>query len=98
LQGAKKSLTTNALRLVERPGCFAADGLTTMPMPSISITGQPLNLPLDKPQAKKLIKLARRAPFRQGKETIVDTSVRCTWQLNPTQLVINNGIEASPHF
>jgi len=75
---------------VDSPGCFAAGGVITMPPPSISIAGQPLNLPLDKPQAEKLIRVANRAPFGRGEKTIVDTSVRCTWQLNPSQFVINN--------
>ena len=61
-----------------------------MPPPSISVAGQPLKLPLNKTQAKKFIKEASRAPFGRGEKTIVDTSVRCTWQLNPAQFVISN--------
>ena len=41
-------------------------------------------------QAKELIKISNRAPFGRGEQTIVDTSVRCTWQLNPSQFSINN--------
>jgi len=32
---------------------------------------------------KQIIKLASRAPFGRIEETIIDTNVWCTWQLNP---------------
>ncbi len=63
-----------------------------MPLPSISINHAPdiLGLPIDEFHAKSIIAVSTRAPFGKGEETIVDTSVRCTWQLNPTQFTIGN--------
>ena len=64
-----------------------------MPLPSLFVVGLPdlfLGLPLCKAQASDLIELASRAPFGRGEETIVDTSVRCTWQLSPSQFTIGN--------
>jgi len=78
---------------IERPGIYAAGGEAAMPLPIISLTGEPdtiMGLPLCEAQAKHLISLASRAPFGKGEQTIVDTSVRCTWQLDPTQFSINN--------
>jgi len=78
---------------VKRPGLYAAGGKAPMPLPAISLTGEPdtlLGLPLCEAQAKHIIELASRAPFGRGEETIVDTSVRCTWQLSPTQFSITN--------
>ena len=64
-----------------------------MPLSAISLTGETdtiMGLPLNEVQAKHLIELASRAPFGRGEETIVDTSVQCTWQFNPKQFSINN--------
>ena len=64
-----------------------------MPLPAISLATEPnaiLGLPLGEAQAKHLIELASRAPYGKGDKTIVDTSVRCTWQLDPAQFSINN--------
>ena len=46
-------------------------------------------LPLLPAQAKALIKVASRAPFGKGTETIVDTSVRRTWQIGPDHVRIS---------
>ena len=83
----------DALKSVKRPGLYAAGGDITMPSPAISLAEESdivLSLPLSEAQAKHLIELASRAPFGRGEQTIVDTSVRCTWQLNPTQFYITN--------
>ena len=83
----------DTLNSIEKPGIYAAGGEITMPLPAISLVGEPdtiLGLPLCESQAKHVIELASRAPFGKGQQTIVDTSVRCTWQLDPAQFTINN--------
>ena len=83
----------DTLKSVKRPGLYAAGGEIFMPLPAISLAEEPdivLGLPLCEAQAKHLIELSSRAPFGRGEQTIVDTSVRCTWQLNPTQFSITN--------
>lgn len=45
----------------------------------------PIDLPLRETQAKQMIAKARHAPYGKGSETIVDTSVRNTWELDPSQ-------------
>lgn len=42
-----------------------------------------ITLPLAVSQAQEMIETAHRAPFGRGNQTIVDTSVRKTWELNP---------------
>ena len=64
-----------------------------MSLPSISLNTSPdtiLGLPLGPCQEKLIIASSTQAPFGRGEETIVDTSVRCTWQLSPKQFTINN--------
>ena len=50
-----------------------------MPLPSLSVGGSILGLPLCEAQAKEFMEVVSRAPFGKDKETIFDTSVRCTW-------------------
>ena len=83
----------DTLKSIKRPGIYAAGGKAAMPLPAISLAGEPdtiLGLPLGEAQAKQLIELAGRAPHGKGEKAIVDTSICCTWQLNPGQFLINN--------
>ena len=41
-------------------------------------------------QVGKVVEKCLRAPFGRGVDAIVDTSVRCTWQLNPAHFTIGN--------
>ena len=67
-----------------------------MPLPALSLVGdscsanQILGLPLGESQAKRVIARCSQAPFGRGEETLVDTSVRLTWQLNPDHFTIGN--------
>ncbi|KAH0157794.1 hypothetical protein KCU67_g7769, partial [Aureobasidium melanogenum] len=49
-----------------------------------------IGIPLVLQDAQKLIKVARQAPFGKGEQTIVDTSFRNTWELNPSQFSLSN--------
>ncbi|RYP56457.1 hypothetical protein DL771_011776 [Monosporascus sp. 5C6A] len=59
--------------------------------PDIFVEGVgPISLPLSEVQAKQLIAKSHQAPFGKGSETIVDTSVRNTWEINPEQFQIRS--------
>ncbi len=62
-----------------------ATELPFMPQILIENYGQ-LQLPLTDPEAKRLIKLSRQAPYGHGYETLVDTSVRDTFEIAPSQI------------
>lgn len=47
-------------------------------------------LPLGKAEAESLIKLSRQAPYGHGYETLVDTSVRDTFEIAPDQVSFKN--------
>ena len=81
-----------ALKCVKKPGHFATGGSTPMPLPALRVEGIPgqIGLPLTEVQAKAIAEKSSQAPFGRGERTIVDTNVRRTWQLNPTQFVIGN--------
>ncbi len=67
---------------VDRPGDFFASGRAEFLAPRIEVEGVgPIALPLLPAQAKHLIKAATRAPYGRGADTVVDTKVRRTWQI-----------------
>jgi len=77
------------LALVDRPGDFYAVGRTELLVPRIEVEGVGLiALPLLAAQAKRLIKVATRAPYGHGAETVVDTKVRRTWQMEASRIAI----------
>lgn len=80
------------LQSVKRPGSFAAGGKVQLPFPALQVNGIPekIGLPINSFQVGKVVEKCSRAPFGRGEDTIVDTSVRCTWQLNPSQFSIGN--------
>jgi hypothetical protein len=82
----------NTLQSVKRPGCYAAGGSVQLPFPALEILGIPgkIGLPICDLQAKRIVDKCSRAPFGRGEDTVVDTNVRCTWQLSPTQFSIGN--------
>jgi hypothetical protein len=80
-----------ALCEVDRPStvCTSGDRPLTMPGLEVEELGA-LSLPLGKMQARKLIKQCRQAPYGKGIETLVDTAVRRTWELDPDQFQLTN--------
>ncbi len=80
-----------ALAKVDRPSavCTSGDRPLTMPGLEVGELGA-LSLPLGKTQARKLIKQCRQAPYGKGMETLVDTDVRRTWELDPDQFQLTN--------
>jgi hypothetical protein len=72
---------------VDRPGTFYASGRIEMLAPRLEVEGVgQVALPLLPVQAGQLIAVAKRAPYGRGSETIVDTSVRRTWQIGPDKV------------
>ncbi|EWZ97662.1 hypothetical protein FOWG_02059 [Fusarium oxysporum f. sp. lycopersici MN25] len=79
-----------AIKDIKIVGKFAFDEEIEIPEDfNISVQGVgDIKLPLKKAQAMKIITQARQAPFGRGSDTIVDTSVRKTWELDPEQFTI----------
>ncbi len=75
------------LSAVQRPGDFFASGRMELLPPRLTVDGVgQIALPLLPVQAEQLIALAERAPYGRGVATIVDTSVRRTWQIGPDRV------------
>jgi predicted 2-oxoglutarate/Fe(II)-dependent dioxygenase YbiX len=79
------------LHTVHTPGDFFAAGECALHLPLIEVEGiGPLALPLLPAQAAKLIATAERAPYGHGADTLVDTSVRRTWQIGADRVRIQS--------
>ncbi len=77
------------LRTVQAPGDFFAAGECALHVPLIEVEGiGPIALPLLPAQAAQLIAAAERAPYGRGADTLVDTSVRRTWQIGVDRVCI----------
>jgi predicted 2-oxoglutarate/Fe(II)-dependent dioxygenase YbiX len=67
-----------------------ASGTVDMHLPGLTIDGVgTLALPLLPVQAEALIAVAEQAPYGRGTETLVDTDVRRTWQIDATRIHIS---------
>ncbi len=77
------------LGTVRRPGDFCTSGTVELLAPSLEIAGiGPIALPLLPLQAEQLAAAAERAPFGRGQDTLIDTTVRRTWQFGPDKVRI----------
>ena len=66
-----------------------AKGLPALPGLHIEGVGQ-IPLPLNQDIAEKLKKVSHQAPHGRGMETLIDTSVRNTLQINADQVTLTN--------
>lgn len=98
LDGSSGDLKTDILECldaVQSVGSFATFGkLDGIVEPDIYINfpagATHIHVPLLEEHAKAIIAVSHQAPFGKGTETIIDTSVRKTWELNHNQFELRN--------
>jgi predicted 2-oxoglutarate/Fe(II)-dependent dioxygenase YbiX len=72
-----------SLQTVESPGDYYAHGKLDIFLPQLDVEGVGrIALPLLPMQMQQLVAFAERAPFGKGTQTLVDTDVRRTWQID----------------
>nr|WP_294529790.1 2OG-Fe(II) oxygenase [uncultured Rhodopila sp.] len=72
-----------------RPGDYYTRGTARLLAPSLTVDGVgPIALPLLPVQAEQLVAVAERAPYGRGPDTIIDTTVRNTWQIGSDRVRI----------
>lgn len=87
----------DVLMSLDRVGGFAASDAVIDVPPTIVADGVGmLSLPVPPEQAKALMAVAARAPFGRGPNTVVDDTVRATWQLTPEQFSVDDDFHAGP--
>jgi len=78
------------LSQVQHPGEFYAGGTLDMHPFQLQVEGiGPIAMPLLPSQAEQLVALAEQAPYGRGPETLVDTEVRRTWQIDASKLQLS---------
>lgn len=78
------------LQNVQRPGQFYATGTLEIFPPQLEVEGVGrIALPLLPMQAEQLVAGAEQAPYGRGQETLVDTEVRRTWQIDASRVKLS---------
>jgi hypothetical protein len=91
VRGEIREKLSQALSKVDRPGSFCVSGSAPAVLPGLEIDGLgPIGLPLTAKQAKELIKHCHQAPYGKGEKTVVDTSVRHVWRMEPDRFSLTN--------
>ncbi len=77
----------NILNKVQRPGDFYVSGTREIFAPRLEIEniGQ-ISFPLQTTQTEQIINVGEYAPYGKGEETLINTNVRRTWQINKEQI------------
>ncbi|KAL3253155.1 hypothetical protein ABHI18_009682 [Aspergillus niger] len=80
------------LETIESSGSFLTQDLGLgLAIPGLNIAGLGnIRLPVSADDAKAIIQCCDRSPYGKGSETLVDESVRKTWQLDPGQFSLQN--------
>lgn len=75
---------------IQTPGNFYTTGSIDAFPPILEVDGVGrIALPLLPEQAELLIAAAERAPYGKGRETLIDTEVRRTWQIDAGQIKLS---------
>ncbi|KAH9810912.1 putative 2og-fe oxygenase superfamily protein [Teratosphaeria destructans] len=90
--GQARDFLCEALDGIEGNGSFCTfDKFKAMADPQLIIDGGlPIKLPLFERDARRIIAASHAAPFGKGEATIIDPTVRKTWELNADQFHIQN--------
>ena len=88
--GRSSVLTTANLSFHHRSFAYASE-VTTAPNPGLKVEGiGAIGLPLSDRDAKELISKCRQSPFGKGGDTVVETELRNSFELNPSQFTLSN--------
>jgi hypothetical protein len=81
----------NAIGEATRSAKFCVAGSLPVVDPQIEVEGLgPIKLPLKPTMAKKLVACCQPAPYGKGTETLVDTRVRKTYELDPKNFSLSD--------
>jgi len=75
-----------ALKEITGTGRFCSTGNFPFFLPQIFARGQELSFPLCEEQLLSLVSESDKAPFGRGEDTVLDESVRKSWQLDASEL------------
>src|ERR1017187_869119 len=80
----------DTLQAVQSPGNFYETGKMEIFPPHLDVKGVGrIALPLLSMQAEQLVAVAEVAPYGLGQETLIDTTVRRTWQIDANRITLD---------
>ncbi len=81
----------NSLKDLKGSGKFVSVHTSEFIFPGLEVEGfGEIAYPVNAAQAKGLIAIAQQAPFGKGAQTLVDKTVRNTWEIDATKLTFHN--------
>ncbi|MCC5906740.1 MAG: 2OG-Fe(II) oxygenase [Balneolaceae bacterium] len=88
-----KKEISDCLQNLKGSGKFASVNTTGFVLPGLNIEGAgEISFPVNEMQAERLIQSAKKAPFGKGSETLLDTDVRNTWEIDAEKLHFDNPV------
>ena len=86
-----KDELSDCLQNLKGSGKFASINTTSFVLPGLNVEdiGE-ISFPINEMQAEILKKSAKQAPFGKGSETLLDTEVRNTWEIDSDKLHFEN--------
>jgi hypothetical protein len=88
-----KSALASSLALIsdENKASFFAEGNIGEVNPGLRVEGLGnIGMPISTHDVERIISRSRQAPFGKGSDTIVDTSVRKTWEIDGSQIQLTH--------
>jgi hypothetical protein len=90
----KEQLKTKLLNIInelEGTGKFATIDKLSFVSPGLFVKSfGEVSFPLQEQQAKELMKISHQAPYGKGHDTIIDTNVRNTWEIDAENISFKN--------
>jgi hypothetical protein len=87
-----KNQLLSVLEEIKGTGSFVSSNSVSFLFPGMEIQGVgEIGFPVNPLEIKEMIKIARKAPFGKGSETVLDTTVRSAWEIDAGQITFNNG-------
>jgi len=76
---------------IKSSGSFLSTGTRSFVFPGLTVRGgDEIGFPVNPVQIKEIIKVAHKAPFGKGSETVLDTTVRSAWEIDASEIAFNN--------
>jgi len=86
-----KNALETCLESVDSEGSFATSGRCEDINPGLMIEGLGrFGVPLSQDEVRRIIDSSHQAPFGKGSETIVDTAVRNTWEIDAARIGLHH--------
>ena len=86
-----KNEISDCLQQLKGSGKFASVNTAGFVLPGLNVEGAgEISFPIDEMQVERLKQSAKKAPFGKGSETLLDTDVRNSWEIDAEKMHFDN--------